>query len=141
MPADDRLTGYTDALAKHNIAFNDAFVFEVHDDSLEAGTLVFEKIRASGVTAVFVPAGDMAAIGIIKEAKKRGFTLPKDLAVVGFDDIPAAVVVEPTLTTVRQPKLEMGDYAINMIVDKLEGRESELKHKELPTKFIIRESA
>ena len=45
------------------------------------------------------------------------------------------------LTTVRQPKLEMGDYAINMIVDKLEGRESELKHKELPTKFIVRESA
>jgi len=61
--------------------------------------------------------------------------------VVGYDDIPAAEVIEPALTTVRQPKLEMGDYAINMIVDKIEGRESGIKHKELPTKFIIRESA
>jgi LacI family transcriptional regulator len=140
-PTDDRLDGYKRALAKHGLAFNDSLLFDVYDDSIDAGAPVFEKIRASGATAVFVPAGDMAAIGIVKEAKKRGLVLPRDLAVVGFDDIPAAEVVEPTLTTVRQPKLEMGDYAINMIVDKLEGRESGLKHKELPTKFIIRESA
>jgi LacI family transcriptional regulator len=93
------------------------------------------------VTAVFCPAGDMAAIGIIKEAKKEGARIPDDLCVVGYDDLPAAEVIEPSLTTVRQPKLEMGDYAINMIVDKIEGREVGIKHKELPTKFIIRESA
>ena len=104
---------------------------------------VFEKIRSSStpVSAVFVPGGDMVAIGIIKEAKKQGIKIPEELAVVGYDDIPAAEVVEPTLTTVRQPKLEMGDYAINMIVDKIEGRESTVKHTELPTKFIVRESA
>jgi DNA-binding LacI/PurR family transcriptional regulator len=110
---------------------------------MESGQHVFEKIREadSSVSAIFVPAGDMVAIGIIKEAKKRGVKVPQDLAVVGFDDIPAAEVVEPELTTVRQPKLEMGDYAINMIVDKIEGRESGVKHKELQTQFIIRESA
>jgi DNA-binding LacI/PurR family transcriptional regulator len=42
---------------------------------------------------------------------------------------------------VRQPKLEMGDFAINMIVDKMEGREIGIKHKELHTKLIVRESA
>jgi DNA-binding LacI/PurR family transcriptional regulator len=141
LPAEDRLNGYKQALAKHGIAFNPALVFEVDDDTIEAGSMVFEKLSAAGVTAAFVPAGDMAAIGIVKEAKKRGIQVPGSLAVVGFDDIPAAEVIEPMLTTVRQPKLEMGDYAINMIVDKLEGRESEIKHKELPTKFIIRESA
>ena len=93
------------------------------------------------MTAVFVPAGDMVAIGLIKEAKKKGVKVPDELAVVGFDDIPAAEVVEPSLTTGRQPQLERGDYAINMIVDKIEGREAGVKHKELPTKFIIRESA
>jgi DNA-binding LacI/PurR family transcriptional regulator len=93
------------------------------------------------ISAVFFPAGDMAAIGFIKEAKKQGLVIPRDYAVVGFDDIPAAEVIEPALTTVRQPKLEMGDYAIGMIVDKIEGRESGIKHKELLTKFIVRESA
>jgi LacI family transcriptional regulator len=141
LPAEDRLTGYKQSLAKHNIPFNPSWVVEVDDDTVEAGRLAFEKLWAANVTAVFVPAGDMAAIGIVQEAKKRGIPVPSKLAVVGFDDIPAAEVVEPMLTTVRQPKLEMGDYAINMIVDKLEGRESEIKHKELPTKFIVRESA
>jgi len=140
LPTDERVAGYKKALANHAIPFNEKFEFDVDDDTIDAGEKVFDSIRAAGVTAVFVPAGDMAAIGIIKEAKNKGILVPTSLAVVGFDDIPAAEVVEPTLTTVRQPKLEMGDYAINMIVDKLEGRESELKHKELPTKFIVRES-
>jgi LacI family transcriptional regulator len=140
LPTEERLDGYKQALEKNAIPFSDSLVFDVDDDSMEAGAQVFDNIRAVGVSAVFVPAGDMAAIGIIRQAKNKGISVPGQLAVVGFDDIPAAEVVEPTLTTVRQPKLEMGDYAINMIVDKLEGRESELKHKELPTKFIVRES-
>ena len=140
---EDRLQGYKNALQHHNIGFRPELVFTVEDDVMNYGIEVFDKLISvePSVTAVFVPAGDMVAIGIIKEAKHRGVKVPSELAVVGFDDIPAAEVIEPALTTVRQPKLEMGDYAINMIVDKIEGRESGIKHKELPTKFIIRESA
>ncbi|NLL12405.1 MAG: LacI family transcriptional regulator [Fibrobacter sp.] len=140
---EDRLQGYKNALQHHNIGFRPELVFTVEDDVMNYGIEVFDKLISvePSVTAVFVPAGDMVAIGIIKEAKHRGVKVPSELAVVGYDDIPAAEVIEPALTTVRQPKLEMGDYAINMIVDKIEGRESGIKHKELPTKFIIRESA
>jgi LacI family transcriptional regulator len=143
LPTADRLVGYKKAIEQHGIAFSDQLLFEVDDDTIEAGVQIFEEIRKSpaGITAVFFPAGDMAAIGFIKEAKARGLVIPRDYAVVGFDDIPAAEVIEPALTTVRQPKLEMGDYAIGMIVDKIEGRESGIKHKELQTKFIVRESA
>ena len=143
LPTSERLNGYKLSLKRNSIPFRPELVFEVEDDNMEAGQQVFEKIRKvdSSVSAIFVPAGDVVAIGIIKEAKKRGVKVPQDLAVVGFDDIPAAEVIEPELTTVRQPKLEMGDYAINMIVDKIEGRESGVKHKELQTQFIIRESA
>lgn len=140
---EDRLQGYKNALHHHNIDFRPELVFTVEDDVMNYGIEVFDKMISAdpSVTAVFVPAGDMVAIGIIKEAKHRGVKVPSELAVVGYDDIPAAEVIEPALTTVRQPKLEMGDYAINMIVDKIEGRESGIKHKELPTKIIIRESA
>jgi LacI family transcriptional regulator len=143
LPSEERQEGYKTGLAEREAPFDPNLVFEIDDDSMEAGMKVFHEIkaRAPQATAIFVPAGDMPAIGIIKEAKKNGVQIPGHLAVVGFDDIPAAEVIEPTLTTVRQPKLEMGDYAINMIVDKLEGRESSIKHKELQTKFIVRESA
>ena len=92
-------------------------------------------------TAVFSPVGDMTAIGMIKEFKKRGLRIPDDIAVVGYDDLPAAMVVEPALTTVRQPKLEMGDLAINLIIDKIEKRDEDIIKRELPAKFVIRESA
>ncbi|MDG5815688.1 LacI family DNA-binding transcriptional regulator [Chitinispirillales bacterium ANBcel5] len=143
LPTAERLSGYKLSLQKHGIEFNSELVFELEDDSMAAGLQVFQRILEvhPKVTAVFVPAGDMVAVGIVKEAKRKGVVVPTDLAVVGYDDLPAAEVLEPALTTVRQPKLEMGDYAINMIVDKIEGREAGVKHKELQTKFIIRESA
>jgi LacI family transcriptional regulator len=143
LPMEERLTGYKRSLAAHNIPFRQELLFTVEDDGMDDGTAVYEKIKAiqPAVSAVFVPAGDMVAIGIMKEAKRSGARVPEDLAVVGYDDLPAAEVIEPALTTVRQPKLEMGDYAINMIVDKIEGRESGHKQKELPTKIITRESA
>jgi LacI family transcriptional regulator len=143
LPMQERLIGYKRSLLQHNIEFIPELVFEVEEDTMESGISTFPKIKETNprVTAVFCPAGDMVAIGIIKEAKKEAVRIPEDLCVVGYDDLPAAEVVEPSLTTVRQPKLEMGDYAINMIVDKIEGREAGIKHKELPTKFIIRESA
>ena len=143
LPTDDRLAGYEAALKRHGQALDQSVVFEVPDDLMAEGRKVFQTVMNAPKkpTAVFVPAGDMVATGIIKEAKHQGIDVPSDLAVVGFDDIPAAEVVEPTLTTVRQPKLEMGDHAINIIIDKVEGRETALKHKELPTKFIQRESA
>jgi LacI family transcriptional regulator len=143
LPMADRMNGYKKALLQKGLHYNEQLVFDVGDDTMTEGLLVADKVLNSPLkpTAVFVPAGDMVAIGVIKEAKKRGLKLPADLAVVGFDDIPAAEVVEPMLTTVRQPKLEMGDFAINMIIDKMERRETGLKHKELATKLIIRESA
>ncbi len=145
LPTEERLAGYNDSLEVHDIGARDQFVYEVEDDDMPSGLAVFERIHDAitdgRISAVFVPAGDMVAIGIIKAAKKAGVTVPDELAVVGYDDIPAAEVIEPTLTTVRQPKLEMGDFAINMIVDAIEGTERAIKGKELQTKFIVRESA
>ncbi len=143
LPTEDRLNGYKTALQQRNIPFDENLVIEVPNDTMADGLEVFDKIMSlpHKPTAIFVPAGDLVAIGIVKEARKKGYSVPSDLAVVGYDDIPAAEVFEPMLSTVRQPKLEMGDYAINIMVDKIEGREMGVKHKELPTKFITRDSA
>jgi DNA-binding LacI/PurR family transcriptional regulator len=143
MSMEDRIAGYKAALEEKNIPFQQDLIFEVEDDLMTEGAKIVSQMmsRQTPPTAVFCPAGDMASIGIIKELRHRGKLVPQDVAVLGYDDIPAAEVVEPSLTTVRQPKLEMGDYAINMIIDKIEGREKGIKHKELNAKLIIRESA
>jgi DNA-binding LacI/PurR family transcriptional regulator len=141
---EERLDGYRDALKEKDIPFEPELVFEVTSDSLTDGAYIANKILASAgkrPTAVFSPVGDMTAIGMIKEFKKRGLRIPEDIAIVGYDDLPAAMVVEPALTTVRQPKLEMGDMAINLIIDKIEKRDETVVKRELPAKFVIRESA
>jgi DNA-binding LacI/PurR family transcriptional regulator len=143
LPTAERMDGYRDALKGAGVAYDESLTYEVADDDMKSGAEMFARLRAGPkpASAVFVPAGDNVAIGIIKAAKKAGVAVPDELMVVGYDDIPAAEVIEPTLTTVRQPKLEMGDHAINMIVDVIEGKESSVKYKELQTKFIVRESA
>lgn len=143
LPTADRLEGYTKALSRHGMPLHKELIFSVDDDSMADGQAIFQTLVSSPFkpTAVFVPAGDMVAIGIIKMAKRSGLSVPEKLAVVGFDDLPAAEVIEPALTTVRQPKLEMGDHAINLLIDKIEGNKNEIRSIELQTKFIIRDSA
>jgi LacI family transcriptional regulator len=143
---EERVDGYKDALSEKGVPFNPDLVYEVTSDSILDGAYIANKILSKagqGVrpTAVFSPVGDMTAIGLIKEFKKRNLRVPQEMAVVGYDDVPAAEVVEPALTTVRQPKLEMGDLAINLIIDKIEKKDTGIIQRELPAKFIIRESA
>jgi DNA-binding LacI/PurR family transcriptional regulator len=139
----ERIAGYQEAQAEANIELKPDLIFSVTDDKMSDGAYIVPKIidHPRKPTAVFCPAGDMVAIGVVKELRRRGVKVPQEIAVVGYDDIPAAEVIEPALTTVRQPKLEMGDTAINMIMDKIEGREKNHVIKELNPKFIIRESA
>lgn len=138
---EDRVNGYRQALEAKGIPAIPPVTVE--DDTAGEGGRIVDCLLSLDPkpTALFCAAGDMVAIGVIKELKKRGIRVPENMAVLGYDDIPAAEVVEPALTTVRQPKLEMGDYAINMVIDKIEGREKGMKHKELNAKLIVRESA
>jgi DNA-binding LacI/PurR family transcriptional regulator len=63
----------------------------------------------------------MTAIGLIQTARRAGVRVPGDLSVVGFDDIPLARYIRPTLTTVAQPKLEMGQFAMGMVLNLVSG--------------------
>ena len=90
-------------------------------------------------TAIFA-FNDSIAIGALRAARDRGLRIPEDLSVVGFDDIEPAILVTPTLTTVRQPLSEMGRTAVNVLVRLLERRASETPHIELATRLVVRES-
>jgi LacI family transcriptional regulator len=99
---------------------------------------LLEKSRA--FTAVFC-FNDIAAIGAIRALKDAGLSVPADVSVVGFDDILSAAYYTPSLTTVRQPLLEMGKRGAQVLLDRIADHD-----KELPTQivvapeFVVRES-
>lgn len=89
-------------------------------------------------TAVFA-ANDVTAMRVVDAARARGLSVPLDLSVVGFDDIPDAALNKPPLTTVRQPLQDMGEAAMRLLLDILEGREH-VQHIRMDTELIVRES-
>jgi DNA-binding LacI/PurR family transcriptional regulator len=82
---------------------------------------------------------DMAAIGLMAAAREHGVLLPEELSVVGFDDIPMASWVTPTLTTVRQPIAEKGRQAARLLIAQLGGKRVK-SPQPLATELVVRQS-
>jgi len=85
----------------------------------------------------------MMAIGALKALHKAGWQVPQDIALVGFDDIPAASAVEPALTTVRQPIERLGSMAVEVLLSVLETslqEEVPAQRIVLPTELVVRAS-
>jgi DNA-binding LacI/PurR family transcriptional regulator len=110
----DRMTGYRQALGHAGIEPNARLIIPGNGRA-DGGERALEALlaldnRPSGVFCY----NDMTAIGLIHAARRAGLSVPADLAVVGFDDIPFATYFYPPLTTVAQPKVEMGQRAMKM---------------------------
>ncbi len=141
-PHDHRFKGYLQALRDNNVTFDESWFF---DDILgiEGGKKflrwLVEHPKAE-ITAVFSN-GDEVAAGIISEARKYQVKVPEDLAVLGFDDQPMALLTSPEITTIRQPIKKMGEYTTKLLIAKIEKRVlSSVEKPELKTELIIRES-
>jgi LacI family transcriptional regulator len=90
-------------------------------------------------TAIFA-SNDVMAMGAMDAVRNRGLSIPDDISILGFDDIPQAESVRPALTTVRQPLEQMGRVATQMLLDKLKTSEKIANRIELPTELIVRSS-
>jgi LacI family transcriptional regulator len=83
---------------------------------------------------------DLQALGAYRALRARNLLVPHDVSVVGFDDLPIAALVAPPLTTVRQPLVEMGRMAVDMVLRLLDGDVLQAGRVELPTSLVVRES-
>jgi DNA-binding LacI/PurR family transcriptional regulator len=115
--AAQRLLGFTSALSSHGTLFNKQNLVEVTDYSYSDGAKAMKRLldERPGFDAVFSAAGDECAVGILKSARERGVAIPKEVAVVGYDDIEIAKSASPPLTTIRQPLQEMAAAAYRMV--------------------------
>lgn len=122
----DRLEGYRITLARHGIPYTEKFVRE-GDFKIEGGAKAARELldlpEEERPTAI-IAGNDQMAIGVIGVAREKGLQVPRDLAVIGFDDIPVASLITPPLTTVRLPMYEMGHKAMGLLLGVI-GKEQE----------------
>jgi len=111
-----RQEGYRRALEEAGVSVDPALIVP-GTGRAEGGERALPRLLdlAEPPTAVFCY-NDMTAIGLLRAARQHNIAVPRDLAVVGFDDIPFASYVRPSLTTVVQPKKEMGRLAVEMVL-------------------------
>ncbi len=94
--------------------------------------------RADPPTAVFA-ANDLSAIQVMAVAVELGRSVPADLSVIGFDNVPESALASPPLTTINQPLQEMGAEALRLLVDLIDGKDRP-NHLRLPTELVVRAS-
>ena len=135
-----REEGYIETLKKYNIDIQSKLIVK-GDWTFKSGRDALDKFTGNNhmPTAIFA-SNDLMALGLIQRAQEKGIRVPEDLSIIGFDDILMAVLVNPSLTTVRQPRLEMGKVAIELLINKLQ-KKSDIKNNIiLKNKLIIRNS-
>jgi len=111
-----RLAGYRDGLRKAGMAYDETLVVD-GDFTFDSGIAAARQLLdlRDPPTAIFA-ANDDSACGAMHEAFERGFSIPRDLSICGFDDTPASAQVWPGLTTVHQPCREMGRIATEQVL-------------------------
>jgi LacI family transcriptional regulator len=138
--AQDRLSGYRQALEAQGMPVREELI--VNGNYTEpSGLAGMQKLLKAEPTAVFVASDTMAA-GALKALRAADLRVPQDIALVGFDDTPIASLVEPGLTTVRQPIQQLGLTAVEMLFERIEDLEEEppARRLVLPTEMVIRGS-
>lgn len=134
-----RLQGYRDALESAGIAFDPALVFTPSgiEDHARIGEAGLGSILSAGATAAFCY-NDTTAIGLLSACNKYGIAIPNKLSIIGFDDIDMAAYTFPPLTTVRQPRFELGQHAMQILLKLLDG--NTLENQTLPVKLVVRQT-
>ena len=139
--ADDRVAGYRRALHEAGLQPEDHLIF-YGDFSLESGFQMTRSLLAlpSRPTALFA-GNNFIAIGALKTLHDAGLAVPEDMSVVSFDDLPAAILVDPFLTVAAQPAYEMGQRATRRLLECLNGQNcDEVQDIVLPVSIIERKS-
>lgn len=137
-----RLAGTRDRLAARGLTLAEDAIYR-GDFSLDSGRIAaaqwLQQPAATRPTAIFL-ASDAMACGFIGEVHRHGFSVPGDVSVIGFDDIELTSHVAPPLTTIRQPRIEIGRVAAQRLLRRIEGGADDPGDAILPVELVIRAS-
>jgi LacI family transcriptional regulator len=136
--ARERLAGYKSALTQEGYPVDPNLIRKGDFAPRSGYRFAKELIETERPDALFA-ANDQMALGAVRAAKESGLTVPRDLSVVGFDNIPFSSYSDPSLTTVDIPKVHIGAAAMEMLVNLISGKNGE-KSRRFGTQLLVRDS-
>lgn len=134
----DRKEGYLRALTERGYSIDSQLIAE-GDFTERGGYYAMQTLFSAQPDAVFV-ASDVMAIGAIRAIQDQGLRVPEDVAVIGFDDFPLTTLSDVELTTVRQPVVETGIKAVELLIDLIENGKHPPRNIILNSQLIVRSS-
>lgn len=133
----ERSRGWRDELAASNLV---AQAPGVGDWSPASGYQFGKSLRADAMPSAIFVGNDQMALGVIAALKERGITVPNDMSVIGFDDIPEAAYFDPPLTTVNQDFATLGELTMQRVLMAIEEPGSTAVATPIPTRLVVRSS-
>ncbi len=139
-PSAARVQGYREAFAEAQLPLCEDWVV-VGDFQHRGGYDATRQLLAldEPPTAIFA-CNDLMAVGVMAAIQAFGLRVPEDISVIGYDDIPLASYANPRLTTVSQPARELGQLAVERLLERLQDPDAPARHEMLPVSLIIRDS-
>jgi len=140
--AEDRLAGYWRAMSEADLEDVSELVQTGSFTQASGYEMAKKAISTSPKPTALFAANNFIAIGALKALQDCALAVPEDVALVGFDDLPPALVTFPFLTVVAQPAYEMAQKATQLLLARIAGEElEEFQEIVLPTELIVRQSS
>jgi LacI family transcriptional regulator len=118
---DHRIAALRAAFNVHRLELPDAFVAHANFDAESGRSAARALFEAQPSITAIIAGNDTIALGVMRAARERGMSLPRDLSIIGYDDLPFAAFQEPALTTIRTSPVEQGEMATRMLVGMIRG--------------------
>lgn len=137
----ERERGYRAALEAAGIDVDETLIAQGdfnEPSGVVAGRALLEL--AEPPTAIFA-ANDAMALGCMSAIREKGLRIPQDISIIGFDDMPAAAVSQPGLTTMRHPVAAMAQAAVQELMRRIQNQPGRRQRIEFPSEFVVRDSA
>jgi LacI family transcriptional regulator, galactose operon repressor len=136
----ERHAGFENALRECKMKSRSRFVRFGSYTAAFGKEVAMEMLTRSERPTAFFAASDYVALGVLNAAKSLGISVPNDLSLVGFDDMPFAELLSPPLTTVRQPIQALGEAGARLLIQLIKGEIDQLPLLQLPVELISRSS-
>lgn len=137
----DRLAGYQAALERYGVSQDPTLICTGDFFQTSGYTAANELLQLPDPPTAIFASNDVMAFGVMEAVRDHHLRIPEDISIVGFDDVPQATQVHPTLTTVRQPLEQMGRAAARLLLELVQDPERPPPRIELPTELVIRSTA
>ncbi len=139
--AKDRLTGYREALEQSQTPVDPSLIIQLNEVNYDmAVSAVMQILSSQNRPEAFFCASDVYAAAVIKATRKFGLKVPEDIKVVGFDNVEISTMCNPSITTINQPRYQLGFLSCEMLVNSITNKDNPMQSVYLETELLIRES-